>query len=529
MSDEPQRPLSRRELRMREGWAAQDSLDAAETIAPSASLSVTDAFPEMSTGASEAHPPTTSSIPVIGPDGQLLTRRQLRELWAAEEAAAAAERDATVAEQGSAAPTNGEDPALEAERDTPTTDPADSGLESEESVSAAPQSVSDEERPGKAVDGAQDRLEEADSATARDGALESREDLIADDGIASELEATEETIAAQPSKRLRFPWSRSGSAESAREQVVEPEEPETAARSDEVSPPAPAREGMAPAGIAAVTTAGAVAGKVLEPQAADARESDSPPPETDAESGGEAEPVSVAETDGDVEAPAESDLGVETEAEDVEHEAVETSAQDLAPEPDDAPTVEPYSFPEVSPDPEARSIFDRPDFMQGQPAASGQQAAPTGAFDDIIERAVADEGAASPTTTAALILPAMPDTTDLSGALNETGEILITGSIELPKMLGETGGHESLHEALDAHEAAVLGHDVHELALEPHNDSQPVAASKAISAQSASTALVGAQPDRKGKLPLILAITAGSLTVIVAGVFIWAASTGLFG
>jgi hypothetical protein len=141
---------------------------------------------------------------------------------------------------------------------------------------------------------------------------------------------------------------------------------------------------------------------------------------------------------------------------------------------------------------------------------------------------VADEGAASPTNTSALILPTLPENSALAGALNETGEIIITGSIELPKTLGETGGHISLHEAIDPHEAAVLGHDFHEIAYEPDSDSKPIAAKSAVSAQSEPTTLVGSSSAGPSRLPMILAITAGSLVVVVAGVFVWAASTGLF-
>lgn len=494
MSEEPQRPLSRRELRLREGWVAEDAnLDEVPAAAPSldtGSGPISESF-----AISEAHPPTTSSIPVIGPDGQLMSRRQLRELWAAEEAAAAAEAQAEAVEASAVA-------GAETEREQATAE--------HEVAPPVAEAVSLEAAPAPEASGAVEPpagVGETITAEREPSFLEvissegepqqiAPEELpaVAASETASPVEEpppVEPVVDAEPPRKLRFPWAR----KPAEQQVQDAPGVDT--------PVEPSAESLAS------------------------------PPEQRVDSGALVEEQESAVVE-------EATVGVdEVEAVDTEvAEAPDTVEQEFAEhgeaEPESAqqleaqPFVEPYTFPEVSPEPEARSIFDRPDFMHSQPSAA-EQAESSGAFDDIIERAVADEGAASPTTTAALILPVMPDTTDLSGALNETGEIVITGSIELPKILGETGGHQSLHESIEAHEAVVMGRDVHELVLAPEPDGKPVAASKAISAQASATTLIGSQPERKGKLPLVLAITAGSLTVIVAGVFVWAASTGLFG
>src|SRR5690606_24916676 len=105
---------------------------------------------------------------------------------------------------------------------------------------------------------------------------------------------------------------------------------------------------------------------------------------------------------------------------------------------------ESYSFPDIQPPEEWRSVFDDPASRVVPEQGSG------GDFDDLISRAVAQEGATGTTNTSALILPSMPDDTGgLSGPIGATGELYVTGSIDLPKSLGETGGHASIHDSIE--------------------------------------------------------------------------------
>lgn len=446
MSDEHERPLSRRELREREGWVAASPDEGNHSVS-------SEEFNQAL--ATESVPvTTTSSIPVIGPDGRILTRRELRELWAAEEAAAQANA------------------VVEAPAET-------SDVQDASDVSELPQSEDAGEAhvPGEAT-------ESADEAVAHDAA--DAADTATELPAATEVPTETEDIPDASSQRegRRFPWRKSKSSDEGESQ---PED----------------LTGIGTGVVAAAATAGVATRINSTPESSF--------PESSAVEG-----VSVDEAD----AEYESEITAE-EAADI----------DTAPIVDETPEVREYSFPEVSPDPESRSIFDQQTTatIGFVPTTEISDSSDTGAFDDIITRAVADEGAASPTNTAALILPTLPDTTDLSGALNETGEIVITGSIELPRTLGETGGHIALHDTLDPHEAAVLGHEAHEVVLEAESQTQPVSAMRAVSAQSSNNALVGPPSKNDSKLPLILAISAGGLIVVVAGVFIWAASTGLFG
>lgn len=458
MSDEQERPLSRRELREREGWQAQD----VEADSP---VAHTPEF-DQALVAESVPVTTTSSIPVIGPDGRIMTRRELRELWAAEEAAAAAadkpeEADVAAEADVAEAPTEAENPA-----------------EAEGTATAEAEAKSDTE--GSPTTSADSDIE-LDTAADRDAE------------VVDETETEHEPLPAPEHKGFRFPWSK----KTAVDEDVNDDESGLASGAGTVA--------AATAATAALVTGGANAETQVDADAdAEAQA------ETEADT--RADEEHLPEAQGELETQPDGESSPEPEA------AVETE-------------IKTYSFPEVSPEPESRSIFDHQTTgtIGFVPTTEITDPSETGAFDDIITRAVADEGAASPTNTAALILPVLPDTADLSGAFNETGEIVITGSIELPKSLGETGGHLALHDTLDPHEAAVLGHDVHDVVVETQSNTQPVSATRAVSAQASNNAIVSPISKGDSKLPIILAISAGGLVVLVAAVFIWAASTGLFG
>lgn len=215
----------------------------------------------------------------------------------------------------------------------------------------------------------------------------------------------------------------------------------------------------------------------------------------------------------------------EAEADELDEEP--EAEVDGSDEPDEerAPSDEPvkakgYSFPDIAPLDEPGSVFDDPAVR-----ASGR-AEDAGDFDDLITRAVAQETAGRTTGgTAALILPDMGHTGQLSGPLGETGELFITGSVDLPKSLGETGGHAGLIDAVDD--------DADDFALGDRPSRKddggiaPVSAANAVSARS--TATVVAKPEKeKSRLPMVLIATGGGLLAVVAGLAIWAASTGFF-
>ncbi|MBO0984811.1 hypothetical protein [Rathayibacter sp. SD072] len=133
-------------------------------------------------------------------------------------------------------------------------------------------------------------------------------------------------------------------------------------------------------------------------------------------------------------------------------------------------------------------------------------------FDELIARGVASTGAV--TTTNALILP-----TTGAGAVVEgradTGEVIVTGTFELPRSLGSTGQHPNLYDSPD------VDRYVDRIDREqPAADSEPVRASSAVSTHAAGTAMIAPQKKRGISAPVVLAITAAVLLVASIALFI---------
>ena len=186
-----------------------------------------------------------------------------------------------------------------------------------------------------------------------------------------------------------------------------------------------------------------------------------------------------------------------------------------------------YSFPNIEPPEEWRSVFDDPSTRVVPTSQGSDTAVPSEGFDDLISRAVVQEGSTGGVGSAALILPEMPDDAGVTGTLGGTGELFVTGSIEVPKSIGETGGHASLHDSVDADQ-------LDDLKMAPAGfdggDSGPVSARRAVSAMAQTGVPDQAQVKQdRSRLPLILSLTGGGLVVIVGGLVIWGATNGFFG
>jgi hypothetical protein len=127
-----------------------------------------------------------------------------------------------------------------------------------------------------------------------------------------------------------------------------------------------------------------------------------------------------------------------------------------------------------------------------------------------------------PTTTSALILPAMPNQGAIGQPLPDGGEILVTGSIDLPRSFGATGMHPS---QLDSSDVDRLIDHVEDAG---GGGAAPVAASRAISTQGHPRDMI-APPKKEGvNAPLVLAVTAGVLALGVVASLVIGAMVGLF-
>lgn len=138
-------------------------------------------------------------------------------------------------------------------------------------------------------------------------------------------------------------------------------------------------------------------------------------------------------------------------------------------------------------------------------------------FDGLLSRNVGS----STGSNNALIMPNDPQP-DLMQALNSTGEILVTGSLDLPRSLASTGASS------DHFDSSEIDRLFEASQVEHHADVAPVRAARAVSTHTSTRSVVTPATGGGMSLPVILAVTAGGLAVIVAGLFISGLAFGWF-
>lgn len=129
-----------------------------------------------------------------------------------------------------------------------------------------------------------------------------------------------------------------------------------------------------------------------------------------------------------------------------------------------------------------------------------------------------------PTTGSALILPTLPE--HAPGAVfsfDQTGEILLTGSISLPMSIGQYGADVL---TLDTSDVDMVADDVYKTSSSQHL--APVRATNAVSAYSTSNTVTTVPSRFRDRLPFILAITAAGLAVGVVALCITGYVLGVF-
>ena len=140
-------------------------------------------------------------------------------------------------------------------------------------------------------------------------------------------------------------------------------------------------------------------------------------------------------------------------------------------------------------------------------------------FDQMLSRGGVSHGV--PTTTNALIMPSLPNHGQIGNPLATGSEIIATGSIDLPRSYGATGVHPS---QIDSSDVDRLFDHVEDVGT----GVAPVAATRAISTQGASRAMMAAPKKEGMNIPLVLAVTAGVLALGVVATLVIGAIAGLF-
>lgn len=144
----------------------------------------------------------------------------------------------------------------------------------------------------------------------------------------------------------------------------------------------------------------------------------------------------------------------------------------------------------------------------------------TPSFDDLI---ASGDSTGSHTAPNALIFTPSPGEGSLSGPVASTGEILVTGSYELPRGLGSQGHAHGVADGKDVDAVLIDGE------LAPASSPTPIAASSAVSTiKPAGEIIRPPAPEKGNRLMLVLAIVAGGLALALAVALGVAFTTNVF-
>ena len=141
-------------------------------------------------------------------------------------------------------------------------------------------------------------------------------------------------------------------------------------------------------------------------------------------------------------------------------------------------------------------------------------------FDDLL--GVGDSTGSQHSAPNALIFTPSPGEGSLSGPVASTGEILVTGSYELPKGIGSQGHALGTTDGKDVDAVLIDGE------LPPASSPTPIAASSAVSTiKPAGEVIRPPAPEKGNRLMLVLAIVAGGLALALGVALIFAFTTNV--
>lgn len=248
----------------------------------------------------------------------------------------------------------------------------------------------------------------------------------------------------------------------------------------------------------------------------------------------ELEVVDVEPVAADVEADESTDdaaADVDAPVPDVDSDDATEAAEALADAQTESPDVETLlagdtdeaeaETEEVEDGDEERRAVVAPTFGSGLLAGDGVEIELPASFDQLLTRGSAATGSLAASN--ALILSQTPDTGSFSAPVAATGEVLITGTFNLPESFGSTGTSHGSSDGKEIDAVLVDGE------LPASSSPTPIAASSAISTiKSADDIIKPPAPEKGGKLMLALVITAGALALALTGALIIALVTGVF-
>ncbi|UYN84601.1 MAG: hypothetical protein KIT89_05350 [Microcella sp.] len=143
--------------------------------------------------------------------------------------------------------------------------------------------------------------------------------------------------------------------------------------------------------------------------------------------------------------------------------------------------------------------------------------------DDPFENTFSREvGSTAALNTNALVLPEMP-TGSIAGPVAGTGEIIVTGMIDVSRVVSSTGTVPTMHDSPDIDDLFEPGD--HEVAAP---DSAPVSALKAVSSHTGTHTVMTGKRSTSNVVTTVLVATTVVMAVVAIGLFVVAAVNGLF-
>ena len=452
-----------------------------------------------------------------------LTRRQARDLEKAKTASvpvisaadAAAHRAATAAAAAGETPsTNGADTSDADQRDESTSNP-DAG-------------------DAATSDAAESQV--AQNAATQTGAGKNAADATADDTSNAEVDVAEEPTPTKSSKRSKRAEKKAAqeakraedaAREAAAAQAVPDVATEDASAAAPVAPIRPAFIGKPAAAAPLIESldSTADAGEQASGRPGPRRSSYTPVGADDSAATSTSETTDAEIVDAEAESPSQASGASANRPETiVVPEVVDSSDTDDSTKNDDSSAAE-TADAEAAADADAEAPKLAEGF--GEQVLDSGSAASTAVphdqpFDRIIARGV--EAAEAQAASNALILPTMPSNDSLTGPISSNGNVIVTGSIDLPASLSSTGQHPNYFDKAELDTMFEADEDA-----APATAGTPVSAARAVSTHTQTGDVINPPaPSRDHRLLIILAITAGALLTAVLAVVIVGFVVGAF-
>lgn len=169
-----------------------------------------------------------------------------------------------------------------------------------------------------------------------------------------------------------------------------------------------------------------------------------------------------------------------------------------------------------TPDPNVpvREVVTAPEVYETAPTHWSRQPEIDDQFASLIGHHSRDIAASGAITTSALVMPNFPSTSTITAPLGETGEILLTGTVNLPRSLATSGYNRSRFDSSDLDNAA----DPRDREI-ASMDSAPVRASDAVSTHTSTQSVLIARRPKGSKLIMGLSITGAAMGIGVILLF----------